>query len=53
MRVACGVFDVVIGVVLLASVPSAGPLAWLGVLPLAGAVLLFWTAHRVQVGAKS
>ncbi len=53
VRVACGIFNLVLGVVLLASVPWAGPLAWLGVLPLAGAVLLFWTARRVQVGARS
>src|SRR5579859_1421980 len=48
VRIACGIFNVVLGVALLASVPWAGPLAWLGVLPLAGAALIFWTVYRLQ-----
>ena len=48
MRIACGIFNVVLGVALLASVPWAGPLALLGVLPLAGAALIFWTVYRLQ-----
>jgi hypothetical protein len=53
LRVACGIFNVVLGVLLLASVQQLGPLAWLAVLPLAGAVLIFWTAHRLQAGVHS
>jgi hypothetical protein len=53
VRVACGIFNGVLGIALLASAPWTGPLAWLGILPLSGAVLLFWTAGRVQAGARS
>ena len=53
VRVACGVFNVVLGVLLLASGHWLGPLAWLGVLPLAGAALIFWTAHRLQASVQS
>jgi hypothetical protein len=52
-RVACGAFNVVLGVLLLASGHWLGPLAWLGVLPLAGAALIFWTAHRLQASVQS
>ena len=45
VRIACGIFNLVLGVVLLASL---GPLAWLAALPLAGAALLFWTVYRLQ-----
>ena len=48
VRVACGIFNVVLGVLLLASVRRLGPLAWLAALPLAGAVLIFWTVYRLQ-----
>jgi hypothetical protein len=53
VRVACGVFNVVLGVLLLASGHWLGPLAWLGVLPLAGAALIFWTAYRLQTSVQS
>ena len=53
VRVACGIFNVVLGVLLLASVRWLGPLAWLAALPLAGAVLIFWTAHRLQTSVQS
>jgi hypothetical protein len=53
VRVACGVFNVVLGVLLLASGHWLGPLAWLGLLPLAGAVLIFWTAYRLQTSVQS
>jgi hypothetical protein len=53
VRVACGIFNVALGVLLLASVRWLGPLAWLAVLPLAGAALIFWTARRLQTGASS
>jgi signal transduction histidine kinase len=48
VRVACGVFNVVLGVLLLASVHELGPLTWLAALPLAGAALIFWTVYRLQ-----
>ena len=48
VRIACGIFNVVLGVVLLASAPWTGPLALLGLLPLAGAALIFWTVYRLQ-----
>ncbi len=48
VRVACGIFNVVLGVLLLAAVQRLGPLAWLAVLPLAGAALIFWTVYRLQ-----
>ena len=48
VRVACGIFNVVLGVLLLASVQRLGPLAGLAALPLAGAVLIFWTVYRLQ-----
>jgi hypothetical protein len=53
VRVACGVFNVVLGVLLLASGHWLGPLAWLGVLPLTGAALIFWTARRLQISVQS
>jgi signal transduction histidine kinase len=48
VRIACGIFNVVLGVVLLASAPWTGALALLGLLPLAGAALIFWTVYRLQ-----
>ena len=53
VRVACGVFNVVLGVLLLAAVSWLGPLTGLAALPLAGAALIFWTARRLQAGASS
>jgi hypothetical protein len=53
VRFASGVFNVVLGVLLLASVPWLGPLALLAVLPLAGAALIFWTARRLQASVQS
>ena len=53
VRVACGVFNVVLAVLLLTSGHWLGPLAWLGVLPLAGAALIFWTAYRLQSSVAS
>ena len=53
VRVACGVFNLGLGVLLLASSHWLGPLASLGVLPLAGAALIFWTAHRLQASVQS
>ena len=53
VRVACGIFNASLGVLLLASGRWLGPLAWLGLLPLAGAALIFWTAHRLQASSQS
>jgi signal transduction histidine kinase len=48
VRVACGIFNVALGVLLLASVRWLGALTWLAALPLAGALLIFWTVYRLQ-----
>ena len=48
VRVVCGVFNVALGVLLLALVHRLGALTWLAVLPLAGAALIFWTVYRLQ-----
>ena len=53
VRVACGVFNIVLAVLLLISGPWLGPLAWLGMLPLAGAALIFWTAYRLQTSVQT
>jgi hypothetical protein len=52
VRVACGIFNVALGVVLLAAAGRLGALTWLAALPLAGAVLIFWTVYRLQTGAQ-
>jgi hypothetical protein len=49
VRIACGIFNVVLGVALLASL---GPWAWLAAIPLAGAALIFWTVRRLQSSAQ-
>ena len=53
VRIACGIFNVVLGVLLLAFVHWLGQLAWLAAMPLAGAVLIFWTAYRLQASVQS
>ena len=53
VRFAAGVFNVVVGVALLALLQSVGPLAWLAALPLAGAALIFWTVYRLQQDSLS
>lgn len=53
VRFASGVFNVLLGVLLLAGAPWLGPLALLGVLPLAGAALVFWTARQLQASVQS
>jgi hypothetical protein len=53
VRVAAGIFNVVLGVALLASVHRLGPLTWLAALPLAGAALIFWTVYRLRAGVRS
>jgi hypothetical protein len=53
VRVACGIFNVILGVALLASAHWLGPLTWLAAVPLAGAALIFWTAYRLQASIRS
>ena len=53
VRVACGIFNVILGVLLLASFRRLGPLSWLAVLPLAGAALIFWTVYRLHASVQS
>jgi hypothetical protein len=48
IRVACGIFNVLLGVGLLAFAPELGALTWLAALPLAGAGLIFWTVYRLR-----
>ena len=52
VRVACGIFNLALGVLVLVSAPWLGPWTWLAALPLAGAALIFWTAHRLQASAS-
>ena len=47
-RLACGIWNLGLGVLLLASGPWLGAFAWLGVIPLAGSVLIFWTCYRLR-----
>jgi hypothetical protein len=53
VRIACGTFNAVLGVALLASIPWTGRWALLAALPLTGAALLFWTARRLQASARA
>jgi hypothetical protein len=53
VRFACGIFNLGLGVLLLASGHWLGSLAWLGAVPLAGAALIFWTASRLQHSVQS
>jgi signal transduction histidine kinase len=48
VRLACGIFNVVLGVILLSSAHWLGPFTWLAALPLAGAALIFWTVYLLQ-----
>ncbi|HEY3902319.1 MAG TPA: histidine kinase [Streptosporangiaceae bacterium] len=48
VRFACGIFNVALGLLLLAFVHQLGQLTWLAAIPLAGAVLIFWTVYQLQ-----
>ena len=48
VRLACGLFNLGLGILLVAYAGQLGSLAWLAALPLAGAVLIFWTAYRLE-----
>jgi hypothetical protein len=53
IRFGCGVWNLCLGVLLLASGHWLGPFAWLGLIPLAGAALLFWTGYRLQHSVRA
>ena len=53
VRIACGIFNVALGVVLLALFPRLGALTWLAAVPLAGAALIFWTVSRLRASVQS
>jgi hypothetical protein len=53
VRFACAIFNLGLGVLLLAAGRWLGPLAWLGLVPLAGAALIFWTCYRLQYRLQS
>ncbi|MFI5062764.1 MAG: hypothetical protein ACHP9Z_02120 [Streptosporangiales bacterium] len=53
VRLACGLFNLGLGVLLLASAQELGSFAWLGAIPLAGAGLIFWTCYRLQRSAQA
>jgi hypothetical protein len=53
VRIAGGIFNLALGVLLLASGQWIGTLAWLGALPLAGAALIFWTAYRLRTSVHN
>ena len=48
VRFACGAWNLFLGILLLASGQWLGSLAWLGLVPLAGSLLLFWTGYRLR-----
>ena len=53
VRIACGIFNVVLGVLLLASGPWLGPLAGWECCRWRGAALIFWTVYRLQASVQS
>jgi hypothetical protein len=53
IRLAGGAWNLGLGVLLLASGYWLGALAWLGLVPLLGAPLLFWTAWQLQHTVQS
>jgi hypothetical protein len=52
-RTVCGIFNLGLGILLLAYAPSLGQLTWLPALPLAGAALIFCTVYRLQHSIQS
>jgi hypothetical protein len=53
VRAACGIFNLFLGVLLLSSSQWIGSLAWLGLIPLAGSALIFWTVYDLQHSVQS
>jgi hypothetical protein len=53
VRTACAAWNLLLGIVLLAGAPWLGPLALLGLIPLAGAALLVMTVRHLQHSVQS
>jgi hypothetical protein len=53
VRFACGIFNVILAVVVLALAHKLRSFTWLAALPFAGAALIFWTVYRLQISAHS
>ena len=53
VRMACGLFNLGLGILFVAYAGQLGSWAWLAALPLAGAALLFWTGSRLQHSVQS
>jgi hypothetical protein len=53
VRVACALFNLALAALLLASGQWLGGLALLGLIPFAGAALIFWTSARLQQSAHA
>jgi hypothetical protein len=53
VRLGCAFWNLGLGVLLLASGQWLGQFALLGLIPLAGSVLLFWTAQQLQHSVQS
>jgi len=48
IRIASGIFNFLLAIVLFAAISPPGPLSALAALPLAGSALIFWTVYRLQ-----
>jgi hypothetical protein len=53
IRLACGVWNLALGVLLLSYVHQLGAYSWLAAVPLAGAALIFWTGYRLRHSVQS
>jgi hypothetical protein len=53
VRIASGIFDLLLAIVLFAAISPVSPLSALAALPLAGAVLIFWTVYRLHASVQS
>jgi hypothetical protein len=51
IRIAAGVFNLVLGAALLTASHAIG--YWAGALPLAASVLIFWTSYRLRQSVQS
>jgi signal transduction histidine kinase len=48
IRIASGIFNFLLAIVLFAAISPVGPLSALAALPLAGSALIFWTVYQLQ-----
>jgi signal transduction histidine kinase len=48
MRIASGIFNLILGILLLAGIGRLGALSALAALPLGGSALIFWTVYQLQ-----